>query len=103
VLNPELEVENPAPAATPTPAFPGASAVGTEVPFTSAVGVPETSSINIPAIATTAQFVSPGGANKTPVSTPAATPTASEFPGAAGKVKGALGGAVLGFGMALIL
>ncbi|KAJ4301397.1 hypothetical protein N0V90_003489 [Kalmusia sp. IMI 367209] len=102
VLNPEQEVENPTPAATPTPAFSGASAVGTDIPFTSAAGAQETDSISIPAIATTAQFVSPGGENAS-ASAPVATPTSSEFPGVAGKVKGALGGAAIGLGVALML
>jgi len=107
VLNPAQEDVSPAPAVTPTPAFSGATAVGTDVPFTSGV-ILGSIDILIPAIATTAQFVTPGGANTTAgtasaTSTPEATPTASEFPGAAGKVNGALGGAVIGLGMALML
>ncbi|KAF1970541.1 Fasciclin-domain-containing protein [Bimuria novae-zelandiae CBS 107.79] len=104
VLNPEDEVESPTPAATPTPAFPGATAIGTDVPFTSAVNASDVGSINIPAIATTAQFVSSVGGNGTaPTATAAPTTAPSEFPGAAAKLKGALGGAAIGLGMALVV
>ncbi|KAL1612583.1 hypothetical protein SLS60_000812 [Paraconiothyrium brasiliense] len=84
VLNPEDEVENPTPAATPTPAFPGATAIGTDVPFTSALGTSPTRT---------------GTASSVPTS----TPSPSEFPGTAAQVKGALGGAVIGFGLAMML
>ncbi|KAJ4358025.1 uncharacterized protein N0V89_002604 [Didymosphaeria variabile] len=83
VLNPEDEIENPTPAATPTPAFPGATAIGTDVPYTSALGAAPTAG--------------------TASSAPAPTPSPSEFPGAAVQVKGALGGAVIGLGLAMML
>ena len=104
VLNPENEVESPSPATTPTPAFSGASAIGTDVPFTSGVSLVGTGFISIPAVATTAQFVAPGGANGTAISTPTASPSpsTSEFPGAANKVKGVFGGMVIGLGMAFM-
>lgn len=107
MLNPEDDVKSPSPAASPSPAFSGATAVGTDVPFTSEISALETGFISIPAVATTAQFVAPGGANGTgagsPTAAPTAAPSSSEFPGAANKVKGAVGGMAIGLGMALML
>jgi hypothetical protein len=66
--------------------------VSTDIPFASGVSA-DSVELDIPAIATTAKFVTPGGASA----------TVSEFPGAAGKVKTGLSGAVIGLGMALML
>lgn len=112
VLNPEEKVESPSPASTPVPAFSGASPVGgTEVPFTSAIagGRYNVSSLSIPAIATTAKFVSPGGASASKTEGGSGSPTGTPAPsgpaqgGAAVKMNGAIGAAVLGLGAALML
>jgi hypothetical protein len=89
--------------------------VSTDIPFTSGVSA-DSVELDIPAIATTAKFVTPGGAaaatttsggsgSSAPSETSGATasPTVSEFPGAAGKVKTGLSGAAIGLGMALML
>ncbi|KAL6709841.1 hypothetical protein ACN47E_000626 [Coniothyrium glycines] len=103
VLNPatgdvDRSALNPA---APVVQFPGATPLGSAVPFTQSAITPSTT-ISIPALATTAQFVPTGNATVTTASTTASA-TLPVFSGGAGALKNGAGGVLAVLGAAMLL
>lgn len=108
VLNPNAADVNSSalnPTASATPAFSGATPVGTDIPFTASAITPSTT-IDIPPIATTAEFVTPQGGAATPTGNATVTgPTPSVYTGGAQRNlgEGLMSGAMLGLIVGMVM